>query len=159
MIVIAVLAILVGIALPSFRAAIQNNRITGQANEMLAAFSLARSEALRLNRPVTICASSDGEGCVGNWTDGWIVAVDDAAPGVAPGNLNVIRIWPPPEGGTTMTADGNVFRFLPRGELDVGLGGSPGNIVMQIPDCRGQQARTVNVNRSGRVGVTREDCS
>lgn len=162
MIVIAVLAILIGIALPSFRAAIQNNRITAQANELVTAFHLARSEALKRNRPVVLCASNNGSACAGGWANGWIVAEDNAAPGTAPPSLAaVIRTWQAPEGGTTIAeTDGvTIFRFLPRGEMDANIGiAFPASIAMTIPDCRGEQARNIFINRAGRVTVETAQC-
>lgn len=159
MIAIAVLAILIGLALPSFRVAVQNNRITSQANELVTAFHLARSEALKRNRPVVVCASDDGDSCQGGWAEGWIIAEDDAAPGAAdPALAQVIRVWPAPAGGTSIAGDA-VFRFLPRGEMDADMGVSfPATIDMEIPACRGDQARKLFINRAGRVAVETAPC-
>lgn len=66
---VAVLAILVAIAVPSFTTLINSNRLTSQANELVVAFQYARSEAARLNSRVTLCPSSDGESCSGgDWS-------------------------------------------------------------------------------------------
>lgn len=165
MIGISILAILISLALPSFRTAVQNNRIASQANELVTAFHLARSEALKRNQPVIVCASSDGETCQGTWTDGWIVAEDNAPPGAAaPTIARVIRSWPAPNGGAEIaeTTDDTItlFRFLPRGELDGGIGiVFPSTIAMSIPDCRGDQARNILINRAGRVSVETAACA
>jgi type IV fimbrial biogenesis protein FimT len=74
MVTIAVLAILVAIALPSFTAVINNNRLTSQANEVVASLQQARMEAIRGNRSVTVCRTTDGTTCAGaggSWTR-WI---------------------------------------------------------------------------------------
>ncbi|MFT4257211.1 MAG: GspH/FimT family pseudopilin [Pseudoxanthomonas sp.] len=63
MVAIAVLAIMVAMAVPSFTALINGNRLTGQANELIAALQVARSEAVRRNARVAVCASSDGSNC------------------------------------------------------------------------------------------------
>lgn len=165
MIAISVLAILISVAVPSLRTAVQNNRISAQANELVTAFHLARSEALKRNQPVVVCASSDGETCQGTWTDGWIVAEDNAPPGAAAPTLaRVIRVWPAPEGGAEIaeTTDDSVtvFRFLPRGEMDAGIGiVFPSTIALTIPDCRGDQARNIRINRAGRVSVDTVACA
>jgi len=54
MIAVGILAIVVAIAVPNFQAMIQNNRLTSAANEMLGVFQIARSEAIRANRRVTL---------------------------------------------------------------------------------------------------------
>ena len=54
MIAVGILAIVVAIAVPNFQSMIQNNRLTSAANEMLGVFQVARSEAIRANRRVTL---------------------------------------------------------------------------------------------------------
>ena len=73
----AVAAILLTIAIPSFQTVIQNSRIATQANSLLTDLNYARSEALRRNLNVGICASNDGATCGGaNWGLGRIVFAD-----------------------------------------------------------------------------------
>lgn len=77
MVAIAVLAIMVAIALPSFSQLLATNRLTGQANELTASLQLARSEAIRRNARVALCPSSDGATCASGaagWSK-WIVQV------------------------------------------------------------------------------------
>lgn len=76
MVTVVILAILLGIAAPSFQNIITNQRVSAYANELLSSAMLARSEALKNNQTVVLCASSSGTGCVGTWTDGWIVIRD-----------------------------------------------------------------------------------
>ena len=51
----AVLAILVTLATPSFTSIMNNNRLTSNANEMLTTLQSARMEAVRRNARVVIC--------------------------------------------------------------------------------------------------------
>ena len=78
---ILILAILVGLAVPSFNNASLSGKLTGFANDLLASSQLARSEAIKRNVAVTMCASSDGSTCDDpeGWETGWIVVAD---PGV-----------------------------------------------------------------------------
>ena len=69
MVVIAVLAILATIAIPSFQGIVAENRATSAANEFLATLQLARSAALAQSRPVTVRPIDDDEG----WDLGWVV--------------------------------------------------------------------------------------
>ena len=50
MVTLALVGILVGLAVPSMREFIRNNRLTGGANDVLRALRLARSEAIKRQR-------------------------------------------------------------------------------------------------------------
>lgn len=63
MVTIAILAILAGLAYPSFMNLINGERLTSSANELVASLQLARTEAIRLGSPVTVCRSDDGRTC------------------------------------------------------------------------------------------------
>lgn len=80
----AVAAILLAIASPSFEQALNGNRLSSAAGEFTAAMQLARSEAIRANRRVTLCRSADGSACstTGSTWPGWIVFIDSDADGV-----------------------------------------------------------------------------
>jgi type IV fimbrial biogenesis protein FimT len=76
---LAVAAILMGTAVPSFTSLVNSNRLATQANDLLGAMMIARSEAIRLNRRVILCSSSDGATCssdAGRW-NGWLVFADN----------------------------------------------------------------------------------
>ena len=79
MVTVAVLAILVAIATPSFTAIINNNRLTGNANELVASLQLARSDAVTRNTSVRLCRSIDSATCVtstnATWA-GWITVIE-----------------------------------------------------------------------------------
>ena len=87
MLVLTVGGILLAIAAPSFRSFMQNSRLTTQANTLVYALNLARSEAVRLDTTVEVCASKNGASCDGGgppgnpWDDGWIVCYPVAACG------------------------------------------------------------------------------
>ena len=76
-----ILAILVALAAPSFTSVINNNRLTGNANELLTTLQYARGEAVRRNSNVVICrndAPDTGTACntgAGAWL-GWMSFVD-----------------------------------------------------------------------------------
>ena len=165
---IAVLAILLAVAAPSFRATIQNNRLTTQANNFMTALQLARSEALKRSEPVSVCASDTSAGtpsCGSDWTQGWIAFVDDEAPGTSSASYssgNLIRQWAAPDGGTTIADSGHVFvRYLPGGQIDpvnFSSGTSVATIELRIPDCTRDSARDIEISRTGRASVERVSC-
>lgn len=68
-ITVAVLAILIAVATPSFRELSLNNRTTSATNNLLADLALARNEAVKTARPAFVSAR-------GTWSEGWIVWVD-----------------------------------------------------------------------------------
>ena len=74
-----ILAILVALAVPSFRDASLSSKLSGFANDIVASTQLARSEAIKRNVTVTLCASSDGATCddPDGWEAGWIVLADE----------------------------------------------------------------------------------
>lgn len=78
MVAVMILAILVTIAVPSFNNASLSSKLGGFANDLVASAQLARSEAIKRNVNVTLCASSDGTTCDApdGWEAGWIVIVD-----------------------------------------------------------------------------------
>lgn len=159
MVAIAVAAILITVSAPSFRSIIQNNRLVGQSNEMVTAFQVARSEALKRNRPVIICPSSDGTGCGTAWTDGWIVAEDTAGAGSATVTVgNMIRVWSEPAGGLAIANGPGFVRFLPRGAVDLNVGTTfplDPNMVLSIPDSTVERALCISA--SGRVTIVNPD--
>ncbi len=60
MITIAILAILLGVAVPSFQALMRNNAVVAASNQLLGALLLARSEAVKREAQVTFSATADG---------------------------------------------------------------------------------------------------
>lgn len=94
-ITVAIAAIVLAVGVPSFQGMMRNNRAATQANEMIAALNLARSEAAKRGSRVSLCPSSSGTGCGGtDWSSGWIVFVDTAATDAsAPVVGQVLRVF------------------------------------------------------------------
>ena len=93
MIAISVGAILIAFAAPSFKEALGKNRLTSAASEFTGAVQLARAEAIRNNRRVTLCRSEDSSSCdstSSTWS-GWIVFVDTDADGTRDTNEPVVK--------------------------------------------------------------------
>jgi type IV fimbrial biogenesis protein FimT len=67
MIVVAVFAVLVMAALPSYNQFVRNQRVKTASFEVFSSLVLARSEAITRNAPVTMAPVS------GNWANGWTV--------------------------------------------------------------------------------------
>lgn len=70
MITIAVAAILVTIAIPSYRGVVQSNAMVTQVNDLVGDLVYARSEAITRGRSVSICPGNDTSQ---EWVNGWYV--------------------------------------------------------------------------------------
>ena len=92
LITVLVIGVILSFAVPNMQGFAQNSRMSSTANDMLAAFHLARSESSRAKTNITICPSTNGASCGGNWEDGYIVFVDkDGDLTVDGGNETVLR--------------------------------------------------------------------
>ena len=93
MMAVAVAAILLALASPNFQQAIGKTRLASAASELTGAVQLARAEAIRNNRRVTLCRSVDGSNCdssSSSWP-GWIVFVDLNGDGVRGNNEPIVK--------------------------------------------------------------------
>lgn len=84
LVTIAVMAIIMGLAVPSFMSTMAGARLTAAANELLAAIQHTRSEAIRRGVRVTLCkAGSATNQCdttaATQWGDGWMNFTDPVA--------------------------------------------------------------------------------
>jgi type IV fimbrial biogenesis protein FimT len=80
MIALTILAILLGLAVPSFNNAVLGGKLSAFSSDLVASTQLARSEAVKRNQIVRICASSNGTSCgvsSGGWEAGWIILLAD----------------------------------------------------------------------------------
>lgn len=73
---VTILAIIAVIATPSFAQMLRNNKVNTSSGEILSFIQQSRTEAIRLGKTVTICATTDGLSCVNanktNWSTGLI---------------------------------------------------------------------------------------
>lgn len=140
MITIAVAAILLTIAVPSFLEATLSSKLRATANNLASSAFLARSEAIKRNTPATLCASSNGTSCTGSWDQGWIVTLADGTiihqQGKVPNGFRVI--------GAVTT-----LNFQPSG---VGATTADFTVCRQTPSV-GSQERAVNISATGRPSV------
>lgn len=142
MVTLAIAAILVTLAVPSFNEAMLGSKLNTQANNFVASAQLARSEAIKRNTAVTLCASSTGSTCTGAWSDGWIVLASDGTV--------LFRQIPLAPG---FRLSGNVTSIVFQ---STGVGATFADLTL----CRatptvGSQGRTIQVSATGRPGVTK----
>ena len=80
LITVLIVGVILTFAVPNMQDFARNSRMTSTANDLHAAFHLARSESSRAKTNITVCASSNsmtaGADCQGTWNQGYIVFVD-----------------------------------------------------------------------------------
>lgn len=91
MVALGIVAILLGLGVPTFARTLAAVRVSAASQRLQAHLALARAESLRQGMRVTVCKSADQARCspeasVG-WEQGWIVFADAAATGAPSGPL------------------------------------------------------------------------
>lgn len=94
MITIAVLAVILTVAVPSFGRFVEQQKLTATANHLVTHLQFARSQAIRRNTLVAACPSDDGLTCTGRnrWENGWIVYLDPEGTGQPAEPEDVLRV-------------------------------------------------------------------
>ncbi len=100
LVVILVISVTMAIALPSFNAMLNNNRITTDTNRLVNDIQLARSESMKRGVRVILCRSGDttvaNPVCGGTakvWSTGWLVfASGDTNNTYEPANDTLIKV-------------------------------------------------------------------
>jgi type IV fimbrial biogenesis protein FimT len=143
MVALAIVAILMSIAVPSFRNASLSSQLRSVANNLVASATVARSEAFKRNATMTLCVSTNGTSCstTANWEQGWIVTTGTA----------VIATQSAIPAGYKVNAASSVksFQFQPTGASTTA---STLTICRVTPDV-GSQERIVAINAAGKVSV------
>jgi prepilin-type N-terminal cleavage/methylation domain-containing protein len=142
MITLMVVAIILSFGIPNLRDFTLNSRMTSTANDLHAAFMMARTEAAHAKTNVTICASADPMGaanCGGTWDQGYVVFIDDDANQVRDAGEAILRSHPPTETGVLLrVANGaTYFMYAPSGLGRLDTGGNPALSQVVICDERG----------------------
>ena len=80
LVTVAVAGVLAMMAVPNMRSFVQNNRLSSASNDLLRSFNLARTEAIKHQTNVVVCASaaptSAAPTCSYGAFNGWIVFQD-----------------------------------------------------------------------------------
>lgn len=155
LVTIAVVAVLAGLAVPSFQTLMVSRNLDSVADTLASDFRYTRSEAIKRTTFVSICASSSGTACAGSlWKDGWIVFIDDNGNGAFDAGDAIIRVQQTMSGigsiaSTNPINDRTTFVFQPSGWSKTAsqtfLVASSGNA--------GVPARLVCVSNKGRAAI------
>ena len=157
MVVLTIAALLLALAVPSFKQTIQKGRITNSVNSFMADMRFTRSEAIRRSVNVVICRSNAPEAttpaCDGNtsaskgWATGWVIYYlnDD-------GSKRVLRVQSPISSVDSVieaSSPSYKFSFNATGRLP----GATTTINFGSTDFPAEIQRTVCVSVGGRVRV------
>jgi type IV fimbrial biogenesis protein FimT len=171
MITVSVAAILLGLAVPSFTDVIRNNRLTTAANDLLHSTQVARTEALKRQLPVVVCASADSAAtptpsCNGGAFTDWFVFVDTNNNWMMDAGEMVLEAHGPVHNSLTVRNDNNgIISYASSGFSNPPLPGGaivPSRNVV-ICDSRGNRqigtnstARAIVIATAGRPRVTKD---
>lgn len=165
MVVLTVAGLLLGIGVPAMGDFIRNARITGAANDVMAALHFARSEAIKRRQPVSLCSSANSQvaepTCAAtSQLLGWIVFVDTNQSGSRDAGEAVLLQREALPATITAQASANPLSVT---YLDNGFALNAAASQLAICDQRGNvasvgelsAARGILISATGRAGVTR----
>ena len=137
LITVLIVGVVLTLGIPNMTEFTRNSRITTTANDLHAAFLVARSEAARGKTNITICASDNsmaaGASCQGTWEDGFMVFIDNNGDRARAGiGENVLRAHPAIAEGVSLAVANDAAFFT---YTSTGLGSGVAGAVTQIIVC------------------------
>ena len=165
LVTIGIAAVLAGLAAPSFRELIANNRLKSHISALQTSLMMARNEAINRKSRVVVCKSADQATCTtaGGWQQGWIVFIDtddDAA--VDPGET-VLQKVAALSGSFILQGTGNVGDYVSYTNIGAArVKASDNPLPATYPLCPppgGGNARQIEVFATGRLGYGKEPVS
>ena len=164
MVVLAVAAILVGLAIPSMSRTVAEWRLSNAVNAFSGSLRIARAEAIARGRVVRMCRTTAGasETCtsatsVNDYSSGWMVYVDannNGSYGTAGGDLILLKQAPfTGLSGITPNADNVSLVFLPTGIMRAsqGLGLNFDSVMFTSTSETPWARKALCVTRTGRA--------
>lgn len=127
MMAIAVIGVILAVTIPSFNTFRLNNRMTGAANDLLASFNLARSEAVKRQRSVGVCSSTDPGAATPTCTApllnttsvGWVVWLDQNANAALDAGEEILSSHDTLDPALVLTSNWQAIRYAPTGFIVV----------------------------------------
>jgi len=157
---LAVAAIILSVGVPSFRGVIMDNRLVSQSNQFVTSVKMARSAAVRYQRPATVCSTANFDAAVptcsadNDWSDGWFVWVDKNRDTLTDANEVIAVFGPINDASTLSSTTSSSFTYDARGFGTAGAGN------LTLCDSRtAEMGRIIKVNSVGRTNVARQGCS
>jgi len=74
---LAIASILLSLSMPSFADLVDRNKISAEVSQLRGSLQLGRKAAITQSKKVTLCPTINGEQCSQDWSDGYMVFIDD----------------------------------------------------------------------------------
>jgi type IV fimbrial biogenesis protein FimT len=151
LVTVSIAAIMLTLAIPSFRDLLLSSRITAQTNDFVLALASARSEAVKRHVPISVCSRATNTSCAGSttWDNGWLVFVDNNGDGAVNGADSVLQVRSKLEGNNTFTAGTSQFVSFAISGYQGAAGAAD---TFRLCDSRGTaSARSITVSLQGLV--------
>jgi len=113
MVTVAILAITVTIAIPSFQNVIASNQLQEGRERLRMAIQTAKGEAVARNQTVSLCPSADGTTCggAGDWDENWLVVADSNSTGGV-SIANTLRVFDAPDSSEVTLVHTGGFSYI-----------------------------------------------
>lgn len=162
LVVLAVGAILLVIAIPSYAFLVNSSRLAAATNDLVTALHLARSEAIKRNMRVTVCKTSNAMAMppvcdtTASWQQGWLVFVDGGTKGVIDSGDTLLRVQDSLFAAVTITTSNynSYASYLPSGRSQ----GSNGLANGTLRVCAAGVRRDIIINNTGRIRLATNTC-
>lgn len=155
LVTLGILGILAVVAIPSLMDTFNRMAVNSAARSINTALGLARSEAVKRSRSVSICPSTSGTDCsAGSWASGWIVFVDangdaNGATGSVDSGDEVIRVFAAlADIKVTVSPSTNLISYTNKG---YGSLSAVTTFKLCPTDNKSSNARQVEISVSGRA--------
>jgi type IV fimbrial biogenesis protein FimT len=151
MIALAVVGILVAAGLPSLTNLVRDQRIKTATSDVFVSLIYARSEAIKRNDRVVVCAANSTiDGCANssNWAAGWIVFLDTDANGFPSTASDILRKNNPVP-NVTLSGTATNATYMRDGRLNAAVG----NFTISSPDAPSLTRRCIRLDPSGRPNI------
>lgn len=162
LVTLAVGGILLMIALPGYAFLVNTSRVAGVTNDLVTVFHLARSEAVKRGRRVTVCKSSNATAAMpacdatAAWQQGWLVFVDGGTRGMVDAGDAILRVQGRAHPAVRVTNNNysRYISYLPTGRSQGSNGLNNGTISICVAGSR----RDIVINITGRPRLVSGTC-
>tara|TARA_R110001583_G_scaffold26571_7_gene95840 strand:- start:6723 stop:7205 length:483 start_codon:yes stop_codon:yes gene_type:complete len=148
MVVLAILAILLSVAPPTFNTFIKGSQMTTNSNDLIGALNFARMEAIKRGSSVQL-GQRDGS----TWLGGFVVWVDTDGDGTLDAGEE-LQLWEPYSEGTSVYSTNSItrFTFAATGEVD-----NVDNLTL-CDNRSGETGRYITILSSGAIYADEVTC-
>lgn len=151
MVTLAIAAVLMTIAVPSFLAFQRNSELTSAANSLVASLGAARSEAMKTGMSAVVVPAKES-----SWTNGWVVFLDKDRNTKFSESKDRLIFQQAPFSHIAIAASGTAngsdpYILFDSSGYPKGSGGGFGNLTFSITHEAISETRRVIISSAGRI--------